>query len=123
MGTVELKFSEVQFVAYPIEEEEEDEGAPLPPTYVPRIRLSVLVADGMPVSSHISDMVHVMIMAVIGEYDSVTHVGSINFVSEFGEDANVNVFILPQLAQVLDTYLYDFEKKQAKKMQQKSNKE
>lgn len=116
MGTVELKFSEIQFVAYPLEEEANDEEGE-PPSYVPRMRLSVIVADGMPVSSHISDMVHVMIMAVVGEYDSITHIASINFVSEFDEEARGNIFPLPQLSQVLDTYLYDFEQKQAKKKQ------
>lgn len=109
MGTVELPFADVKFVAYPLDD---DEGLGEDPK--PQIALSVMVKEGtLSVSSHISDMVNIMIMAVIGEFESMTYISSIHYVDTIENEENV--FNLSQLPQVLDSYLLDFQQKQARK--------
>eukprot|EP01126_Amoeba_proteus_P017739 TRINITY_DN186_c0_g1_i10.p1 TRINITY_DN186_c0_g1~~TRINITY_DN186_c0_g1_i10.p1 ORF type:complete len:149 (-),score=32.95 TRINITY_DN186_c0_g1_i10:268-714(-) len=77
MGSVSLKFSEVKFRAYPAEEEDSSDSTR-------RIDLYVQVEGVLNVSSHVEDMVRVMLMMVIGEYDLERHVKAIHFVDYFG---------------------------------------
>lgn len=115
MGTVVLKFADIKFAAYAAnehEDEDDDEDAQ------PGISLNVMVKDGtIPVSAHISDMVNVMVMAAIGEYESVTYIKAINFVDSMEEIDNT--FTLTNLPLVLDSYLVTFNKKMERRRREK----
>lgn len=107
MGTVTLKFADVKFLAYPKTDIDDDEDTYEPPS----LSLTIIVKDGtISVSNHISDMVNIMIMAAIGEYESVKYISAINYIDTLDEGEQ-NVFPLSKLPLVLDNYLYHQQQK------------
>jgi len=95
MGSLLLKYSDVQFVAYQPNDDNEEK----------KIRLIICVQKGLiNVSGHVEDMVTLMMVAVMGEYDFCTYLGHIQYVNEFEEHDKQSIYDLSRLVEIVDSY-------------------
>jgi hypothetical protein len=96
MGSLVLKYSDVEFVAYQPNEESDEK----------KIKLIIRVQKGLiSVSSHVEDMLTLMMVAVMGEYDFCTYLGHIQYVNEFEECDKKSIYDLSRLVEVVDSYV------------------
>jgi hypothetical protein len=96
MGSLVLKYSDVEFVAY---QPNDDSGEK-------KIQLIICVQKGLiNVSSHVEDMLTLMMVAVMGEYDFCTYLGHIQYVNEFEDHDKKSIYDLSRLVEVVDSYV------------------
>jgi len=94
MGSLSLLFSDIEFVAFKPEHYDKEN----------KLKLNIRVQrGGIQVSGHIEDMVHLMLAAVLGEYDYAIYIGGISFVDEF-EEEHENADCIISLPHVVDLW-------------------
>jgi len=93
VGSVKLKFSDVECVVHRSK------------SYNNKVNISFRVKEGkLKPTIHIQNMVLILLLDVIGEYDTATKLDKVFFVDEFDEEDKPGVFLITQLASIIDEY-------------------